>query len=222
MTTLDLSILGLLADQPLHGYELKKRLASLTDGRASVSFGSLYPALNRLDRTALITTSADTDKPRIPMTGSLGAEIAALRGSHDAHPPAPRGRRNRKVYRITDAGRSRLLELLTTPGDDDRAFSTQLAFAQHLNHTERLALLERRRTELRSRLTEEADTPGARPRDRYRSAARDRGRIRTSSELQWLDTLIAEENTLGNVASVPTGAQPPIENPLPQSVVGGS
>ena len=51
---IDLAILGLLTEQELHGYELKKRLGELLTSRASVSFGSLYPALNRLDKQGCV------------------------------------------------------------------------------------------------------------------------------------------------------------------------
>ena len=49
---LDLAILGLLRDTPRHGYELKQQLAGL--GFWKVSFGSLYPALRRLEKRELI------------------------------------------------------------------------------------------------------------------------------------------------------------------------
>ena len=49
---LDLAILGLLSDVPRHGYELKQQLAEL--GFWKVSFGSLYPALRRLEKRGLI------------------------------------------------------------------------------------------------------------------------------------------------------------------------
>jgi DNA-binding PadR family transcriptional regulator len=41
---LELAILGLLKEQPLHGYELKKRLGETLGFRWGVSYGSLYPA----------------------------------------------------------------------------------------------------------------------------------------------------------------------------------
>src|SRR5881628_2630498 len=40
---LELAILGLLKEQELHGYELKKRLAETLGQFSGVSFGSLYP-----------------------------------------------------------------------------------------------------------------------------------------------------------------------------------
>ena len=46
---LELAILGLLKEQELHGYELKKRLSDTLGFASGVSFGSLYPALGRLE-----------------------------------------------------------------------------------------------------------------------------------------------------------------------------
>ena len=48
----DLAVLGLLRRRPRHGYELKARLIEL--GFARVSFGSLYPALRRLEKRGVI------------------------------------------------------------------------------------------------------------------------------------------------------------------------
>ena len=48
----DLAVLGLLRKRPRHGYELKARLLEL--GFARVSFGSLYPALRRLEKRGFI------------------------------------------------------------------------------------------------------------------------------------------------------------------------
>src|SRR5438876_963526 len=51
---LELAILGLLTDAPLHGYELKKRLGETLGHVWGVSYGSLYPALARLERMGAI------------------------------------------------------------------------------------------------------------------------------------------------------------------------
>jgi DNA-binding PadR family transcriptional regulator len=220
MSLLDLSLLGLLADQPLHGYELSKRLRDLGDGRGSVSFGSLYPALGRLDKQGLVTvTESDAMAARSPMTGSLGAEVARLRTT--ATTTGSRGRRNRKVYLITDDGRARLRALLEAPADDDRTFAAQLAFCRHLDQAHRLSLLQRRRRELAERLA--AEPP--RLRDRYRLALRDRDRLATEAEIAWLEHLIDEEQHLASATSLPstTGeeAGPPPTH-VPDPAVGGS
>lgn len=45
---LELSILGFLAEEPLHGYELKERIKALSGHVRPVSDGALYPAITRL------------------------------------------------------------------------------------------------------------------------------------------------------------------------------
>ena len=46
---LELAILGLLQEAPMHGYELRKELATkLGTLRAAISYGTLYPTLKRL------------------------------------------------------------------------------------------------------------------------------------------------------------------------------
>ena len=50
---LELAILGLLKEHELHGYELKKRLSDTLGLASAVSFGSLYPALARLDKAGV-------------------------------------------------------------------------------------------------------------------------------------------------------------------------
>ena len=51
---LELAILGLLKENELHGYELKKRLTDALGPFSSVSFGSLYPCLARLERAGAV------------------------------------------------------------------------------------------------------------------------------------------------------------------------
>ena len=63
---LELAVLGLLAEQPLHGYELKKRLSETLGPLWGISFGSLYPALRRLERAGAIeeTEAQESDPSR--------------------------------------------------------------------------------------------------------------------------------------------------------------
>jgi hypothetical protein len=77
---LELAILGLLKEQDLHGYELKKRLSDMLGLGSGVSFGSLYPALNRLEKAGAVRAVDEHDAaPGIPGTGSLSGELAAFR-----------------------------------------------------------------------------------------------------------------------------------------------
>ena len=45
---LELAVLGVLHETPMHGYELRKRLNSLLGAFRAFSYGSLYPCLKDL------------------------------------------------------------------------------------------------------------------------------------------------------------------------------
>ena len=51
---LELAILGILHETPMHGYELRKRLSSLLGAFRAFGYGSLYPALKDLLARGLI------------------------------------------------------------------------------------------------------------------------------------------------------------------------
>jgi|SRR5688572_18922940 PadR family transcriptional regulator, regulatory protein PadR len=52
--TLDLLILKVVALGPLHGYAIAQRLQQMSRSVVQVQQGSLYPALHRLERRALL------------------------------------------------------------------------------------------------------------------------------------------------------------------------
>ena len=141
---LDLAILGLLHEQELHGYEIRRRLRDELGLFANISFGSLYPALSRLETAGAVTVTESTGtagRGSIPSTGSLGGERAGLRARRAG---ATRGtKRSRKVYRITDQGPELFEQLLDADEpagtDDARSFGLRLAFARHLAPQARLA-----------------------------------------------------------------------------------
>jgi DNA-binding PadR family transcriptional regulator len=190
---LELAVLGLLAEQPRHGYELKKRLSETLGPLWGISFGSLYPALRRLERGGEIEevdedAAAGTGAAGFVPTGSLTGDLAAARLRRRVRPT-----RRRKAYRITDRGRQLFAELLTDEaGDDERAFALKLSFCRYLQPAARLAFLERRRAQLTQRLVTERK-PSTRTIDRYtRSLLEHRARS-TQHDLEWLDELIAQE-----------------------------
>jgi DNA-binding PadR family transcriptional regulator len=190
---LELAVLGLLAEQPRHGYDLKKRLSETLGPLWGISFGSLYPALRRLERSGAIQEVDDASDPTasgtfVP-TGSLKGDLAAARMRLRARPT----RRTRRAYAITDQGRALFTELLTDEGgDDERAFAVKLLFCGHLEPAARLAFLERRRAQLNQRLVAERK-PATRSIDRYsRSLLEHRARS-TQHDLDWIAELIAQE-----------------------------
>src|SRR6476619_7894870 len=107
VAVLELAILGLLYEAPVHGYERRKQLSTRLGGLRVISYGSLYPALRRLTRAGLIV--------------------------EDTAPAADASwsRRARRVYRITAEGKERFAELLADSGPqsfDDDGFGVHLAF----------------------------------------------------------------------------------------------
>jgi len=195
---IELAILGLLTEQDLHGYELKKRLRELLGPLSSVSFGSLYPALAKLERTGAVQAveAGEDDQGRrrtpMPATGSLTGEAAAFRAGRLRVGP---GRRARKVYGITPLGVERLTELLAEPADDDRSFALKLAFCRHLAPDDRLTVFERRRAQLVERLAETRKTVRARGEriDGYVRSLIQHDQDRTQGDIAWLDSLIEAE-----------------------------
>jgi DNA-binding PadR family transcriptional regulator len=189
---LELAILGLLTEQPLHGYELKKRLGETLGSLWGISYGSLYPALRRLERDGSIeSVEPEAVSSPAPSTGSLDGDLAAAR----LRRPAKTTRRTKKAYRITSHGEARLSDLLLADdaaGDDERAFAVKLAFCGHLDPAARLEVLERRRAALTDRLQRaRRSTPGRG--DRYSRSLFEHRTQSTERDLEWVEALIAAE-----------------------------
>jgi DNA-binding PadR family transcriptional regulator len=189
---LELAILGLLKEQPLHGYELKKRLGETLGSLWGISYGSLYPALRRLEHDGSIqSVEPETVSAPAPSTGSLDGDLAAAR----LRRPVKTTRRTKKAYRITPQGEARLSALLLADdaaGDDERAFAVKLAFCGHLDPAARLEVLERRRAALTDRLQRaRRSTPGRG--DRYSRSLFEHRTQSTERDLEWVEALIAAE-----------------------------
>jgi DNA-binding PadR family transcriptional regulator len=196
---LELAILGLLHEQELHGYEIRRRLRDELGLFANISFGSLYPALSRLEAARAVTIAESTGGASavisIPPTGSLSGERAGLRARRTS---TTRGsKRSRKVYRITDSGRElfeKLLDADEPAGTDDaRSFGLRLAFARHLAPSARLALLERRRGQLTRRLAADQVRAAGDSLDVYTRSLVEHGTEATEHDIAWLDRLIESE-----------------------------
>ena len=81
---LDLLVLKTLSLEPMHGWGISQRVQQISKGVLEVNQGSLYPALQRLEKDGLITSDWDTtDNNRraryyqLTATGrrALGAEL---------------------------------------------------------------------------------------------------------------------------------------------------
>jgi len=182
----------------MHGYEIRRRLRDELGLFANISFGSLYPALSRLEKAGAVTVTGSTGTDTtaaIPFTGSLGGEWAGLRARRPG--TALGTKRSRKVYRITDQGRllfERLLDAEEPAGTDAaRSFGLRLAFARHLAPSARLTLLERRRDQLLRRLATDRVRAAGDTLDIYTRSLVEHGTEATEHDIAWLDRLIAAE-----------------------------
>ena len=86
--SLDLLILKTLSLAPMHGWGINQRVQQLSKGVLEMNQGSLYPALQRLEKDGLITSDWDTtDNNRraryyeLTSTGrrALGVELESWR-----------------------------------------------------------------------------------------------------------------------------------------------
>lgn len=209
---LELALLGLLKEGPMHGYDLRKQLREDFGPLSNLSFGSLYPALARLEASGAVRAltpagaqhgrGAATGAPALPLTGSLGGERAALvvrrATAKAAAALGGHGTRARKVYEITTRGEELFEQLLQEPdgaGEDARAFSLRLSFARHLSPQAHVRLLERRRMQLTDRLQRVKRSLAAptRPLDVYERSLAEHSQETVESDLSWIERLLAAE-----------------------------
>jgi transcriptional regulator len=82
--SLDLLILKTLSLAPMHGWGISQRVQQISKGVLEVNQGSLYPALQRLEKAGLVTSDWDTTDNnrraryyRLTATGgrALGVEL---------------------------------------------------------------------------------------------------------------------------------------------------
>src|SRR5665647_1475735 len=146
---LELAILGLLHESPLHGYELRKRLNAGLGAFRALSYGTLYPCLRELVDRGWIAESTSAASLPGALTGATGS------GS----------RRARIVYEFTAEGKEHFESLLSQSGPaawEDDTFNVHFALFARTDADVRLRILEGRRSRLEERL------------DSFRSAAAQR------------------------------------------------
>ncbi|MGI8578658.1 MAG: helix-turn-helix transcriptional regulator [Nocardioidaceae bacterium] len=184
---LELAVLGLLNEAPMHGYELRKRVTALLGWGRVLSYGSLYPCLKQMLRDGLLTED----------TASAGPAEVPVRG----------GRRGKIVYKLTAEGKERFASLVSAAGSnawEDDAFGVHFAFFGSTSAETRLRILEGRRSRLEERL-EGVRTSLARSRERvdaYTLELQRHGLESVEREVRWLTELIDSER----VGNAPTGS----------------
>ncbi|HXB47710.1 MAG TPA: PadR family transcriptional regulator [Streptosporangiaceae bacterium] len=187
---LELAVLGILHETPMHGYELRKRLNALLGAFRAFGYGSLYPALKDLLGKGLIADDAVTD-------GSLGK-------------PLDRPRRSKIVYRLTAEGKERLNDLLGESGPatwEDDGFGVHFAFFGLTRAEVRMRILEGRRSRLEERLDgfRAAATRTRERVDSYTLELQRHGLESVERDVRWLNELIASERQSGPPPGSPSG-----------------
>lgn len=195
--TIELAVLGLLHEGPMHGYELRKRLNLMLGWGRVLSYGSLYPALKKMLRANLIT------------------EVAA-----PATPATPVSRRPRITYEVTELGNEHFHRLMSEVGPtawEDDNFDIRFAFFSSTDMEIRLRVLEGRRSRLQERLARvqgELERTQAEV-NRYAAELQRHGVESVEREVRWLSDLIRAERGDGSATTSP--ASPPAAPPAPST-----
>ena len=182
---LELAVLGLLDQSPMHGYELRKRLSGVLGTFHAISYGSLYPCLKDLVARGWLVEDGE-------------GEATGLSG-----------KRARIVYRLTAEGKEHFQQLIAEAGPDtweDERFGVRLAFFGRTEASVRMRILEGRRSRLEERLdTLRQSLARSRERlDSYTLELQQHGLDSVEREVRWLDELIASERD-AQPAGAPSG-----------------
>ncbi|MEG4801508.1 PadR family transcriptional regulator [Microcoleus sp. ARI1-B5] len=184
---LELSALGLLQRQPLHGYRLKQQLELFMSSCISVNYGAIYPLLKRLEERGEISVIAEE-------AGDAGCP--------------------RKIYGITAKGRELWRQqMLEHPQESwvnsGSRFQIKFFFFGDLDPAERMKLLEHRlrvcyiRQDYIESLKSEYPLT-----DDYQFASRDRCKSVLALEIQWLtEQLAQEQRPIAGVTDSPTSPE---------------
>ncbi|HEV7918676.1 MAG TPA: PadR family transcriptional regulator [Solirubrobacterales bacterium] len=114
-------ILGFLQNEPMSGYEIKRRIDLSTRFFFAASYGQIYPELKRLEERGFVTGKAKS-----------------------------RGQRARTEYELTESGREVLTEWLRSPGASVETRDEgllKLFFMESLTTKEKVARLEEMKAE---------------------------------------------------------------------------
>ena len=173
---LELAVLGLLHEAPMHGYELRKRLNAQLGTFRALSYGTLYPALKSLVSERLIRERGPGEDLTLPLAG----------------------RRGRIVYEITAEGKERFHSLMTQTGSaawEDENFDVHFAFFARTDAANRLKILEGRRMRLQERIDGVRQSMVRRRErwDRYTLELQQHGLESVEREVRWLTELIDSE-----------------------------
>ncbi|QIG45211.1 PadR family transcriptional regulator [Nocardioides anomalus] len=179
--TIELAVLGLLHEGPMHGYELRKRLNLMLGWGRVLSYGSLYPTLKKMLKGQLIEESTAS---------------------------TPLSRRPKITYQVTEAGTREFERLMSEVGPtawEDDNFDIRFAFFSSTDMEIRLRVLEGRRMRLQERLDriQRELSMTQKEADRYAGELQRHGVESVEREVNWLSDLINAERSTPSSTPVP-------------------
>src|SRR5207237_3940269 len=163
--SLRFGILGLLAEEPLHGYEVKTRFEAMLGGTWEVNIGQVYTTLQRLERDGLV------------------------------RPVGPRGDRGKLLYEVSEEGRRVLAEWMDQPDSGPQELRediyVKLLLAARLANGDLAPLLSRQKRAYLQRLRDLNRLEERARRDGRSDLARlVRGALlHTEADIKWIDEL---------------------------------
>jgi DNA-binding PadR family transcriptional regulator len=170
--SLEFALLGLLRQEPLHGYVLRKRLSAIYGPLRALSFSVLYPQLKRMLEAGLISQAVIAKKTT--------------------------SQRTRLVYSITEAGLKKFEESVTASTSmswEDENFDVHVAFFSPTPVKTRLKILEGRKRRLQERadLLRADIEKSAVGLDKYLIEWRRHSLETAEREIAWLEKMIISE-----------------------------
>ena len=157
-------MLALLAKEPSHGYDLRRRLVSaLGPVGESLNVGQIYVTLTRLEKAGLVVQEREDEPVRGP---------------------------RRKVYALTAAGQERVAAWMaedTGPRADVTEFHLKLVAAAESGLADPLALVDARRRELMRSLAEVQRAALAQAPNSEAAVLLEGVGLRLQADLRWLE-----------------------------------
>jgi DNA-binding PadR family transcriptional regulator len=157
------AVLALLADEPAHGYEIKRALEERFGAIvAPINAGQVYTTLQRLQRDELVTDDA----------------------------VAQSGRPDKRVYRLTEAGRRALEEWVGTASGPTRLrddFFMKLVFAREIGLADPADLIARQRAVYLGALRDLENVLADGDADSTTALVVEGAALHLEADLKWLD-----------------------------------
>ena len=173
--SLKYGLMGLLAEEPLHGYEVKNRFEAMLGGTWDVNIGQIYTTLQRLERDGLV------------------------------RPVGARGDRGKLLYELSETGRTALEDWLAEPESGPQELREEiyvkLLLAARLANGDLGKLLSRQKRSYLQRLRDLNRLEERARKDGRSDLARlVRGALlHTEADIKWIDEL-SETATSGESA----------------------